>query len=62
METSHLNREGKGNPEICCGNVLLQIRQIITYNWMSTVLTEKYNKQETKGKLIELSAEREKEV
>jgi hypothetical protein len=44
-----------------CGNVL-NVRQIMTYNWVSTVLDEKYNKQETSGKLIELPAEREEGI
>jgi len=61
METFHLNREGKGNPEMSCGNVL-NIRQTVTYNWMSNVLTEKYSKQVTSGKLIEMSAEREEGI
>jgi len=44
-----------------CGNVL-NVRQIMTYNWMSTVLNEKCNKQETSGKLIGFSAEREEGI
>jgi len=61
MEPSHLNTEGKRNPEMFCGNVL-NFREIISYNWIFRVLNENYNKQETCGKLIELSAEREEGI
>jgi hypothetical protein len=61
METFHLNREGRGNPEMSRGNVL-NVKQIVRYSWMFAVLTEKYNKQETSRKLIELSAETEEGI